>query len=365
MNNLFINMKKVELLPQKEKAVRAQNIEPKKEKAARAQNIESKKENDKNIALFNFLNLIDKENIKKVIKKTPEPLPIKMNGHISQDEKKTKKEVIIDIMLNKEEINKYFKDIKPQIYLEKYVGSETIKKSVDISDNVIKSSKTKPNKNQNDIKNNVRTIKEEKNEFIDKTSNKEIKQVPIISNELNTKNNLIPLEKKLNFKDNLNLLQHKNNAPLQEAKQNTTETKNNSSYKTFESVKTQLQDTITYLSQNNRKQVVLKLNPEHLGKLEINISLIKNNTKVEIKVQKNETLQLLNDNQVSLKDLFSTIKKTDNEISFSFDKNTNSESNSQEENKRKHRKNQIEENKFNYLDQETISKYMGLIEIIV
>jgi flagellar hook-length control protein FliK len=118
------------------------------------------------------------------------------------------------------------------------------------------------------------------------------------------------------------------------------------------------------MNQNNRKQVVLKLNPEHLGKLEINISMIKKSTKVEIKVQKHETLELLSHNQTSLKNLFSEIKKTSNEISFSFDKNTNSESNTHDD-KKKQKKHQKIQEKFNYSENETMNSYVGLIEIIV
>lgn len=171
------------------------------------------------------------------------------------------------------------------------------------------------------------------------------------------------LKEKLSFKENLNLLSNKSNFTQKTVNKTLNQTQT-SNYKTMEAVKTQLQDSITYMNQNNRKQVVLKLTPEHLGKLEINISMIKKSTKVEIKVQKHETLELLNNNQTSLKNLFSEIKKTSNEISFSFDKNTNSESESNN-NKQKRKKYQEIEEKFNYSENKTISSYVGLIEVIV
>ncbi len=171
------------------------------------------------------------------------------------------------------------------------------------------------------------------------------------------------LKEKLNFKENLNLLSNKNNFTQKAINKSINQTQTNN-YKTMKSIKTQLQDSITYMSQNNRKQVVLKLTPEHLGKLEINISMIKKSTKVEIKVQKHETLELLNNNQTSLKNLFSEIKKASNDISFSFDKNTNSESESNNS-KQKRKKYQEIEEKFNYSENETISSYVGLIEVIV
>jgi len=181
------------------------------------------------------------------------------------------------------------------------------------------------------------------------------------------KGQLTLIKKNVNISENLDLLKNKNSfiQNLQQTINKSTNTENKSSYKTMQTIKTQLQDSITYMSQNNRKQVVLKLNPEHLGKLEINISMMKKNTKVEIKIQKHETLQLLTENQTSLKNLFSTIKKTGNEISFSFDKNTNSNSNQEQKHKNKNKKYQIQEKSFNYLENETMSTYVGLIEIVV
>ncbi len=199
-----------------------------------------------------------------------------------------------------------------------------------------------------------------------KDNNKEGKIKVFTSKEISNKNSDITKEN-LNFKENLNLLS--NNVKTQgiASKRGITSQRGIASQhsgKTFEAVKTQLENSITYMSQNNKKQVVLKLNPEHLGKVEINISMIKKNTKVEIKVQKHETLELLSNNQTSLKDLFSAIKKTGNEVSFSFDRNTNSESN-QENNRKKHKKYTEINEKFNYSENESISNYAGLIEVIV
>jgi len=185
----------------------------------------------------------------------------------------------------------------------------------------------------------------------------------------NSPSSLQPIIKeKLNFMDNLNLLDNKtNSSPKVNQNANSFQEKV-SSYKTMENVKTQIHDTIKYLSQDNKKQVILKLMPESLGKLDINISQIKQNTKVEIKVQNQETLQLLNDNQTSLKDLFSAIKKAGNDVSFSFDNNTNQQSSKESNSQNKEKQNKkyrTEKNILHYSDNETMTNYVGLIEIVV
>lgn len=210
-----------------------------------------------------------------------------------------------------------------------------------------------PDKDFN-IKNKAKNLDSEFKNLKEKTMTN--KEIILKENSENTS------KEKLNFKDTLNLLK-KNNAQKMTPDINNVKSSENS--KGMENVKTQIHDTITYLSQNNKKQVVLKLMPQSLGKLDINISQINESTKVEIKVQNQETLQLLNDNQTSLKDLFSAIKKTGNDISFSFDKNNNPQESSKDENKQKNKKIKIEENKFNYLESETMTNYVGLIEIVV
>ena len=130
----------------------------------------------------------------------------------------------------------------------------------------------------------------------------------------------------------------------------------------FKTVKPQLENTLRYAFNKNKKAVFLKLTPRHLGNIEVSIFTVDKKTKVEIKIQKHETLQLFLDNKSEIKNLFSEIKKTGNDISFDFNKKHENSSQNKQKNNAKLK---INKKILNNFQNETINVYAGLIEVFV
>ncbi len=139
----------------------------------------------------------------------------------------------------------------------------------------------------------------------------------------------------------------------------------------FKPIKTQFENAVYYMIKENKQKVIIKLNPQSLGKVNIKISVHQESkTKIEIKTEKLEALQILSEHQTQLKDIFSIIKKVDdignnNNISFSFNQEQQNKSNFSQNSGRNKKHHIYDDEKLNYFEEETMNNYIGLIEVIV
>ena len=62
-------------------------------------------------------------------------------------------------------------------------------------------------------------------------------------------------------------------------------------------------ESINYMATNNKTEMILKLNPEHLGKMDIKYEVIKDNVRLMIRVEKVEALKIIDSTITDIKNM--------------------------------------------------------------
>lgn len=62
-------------------------------------------------------------------------------------------------------------------------------------------------------------------------------------------------------------------------------------------------ETIKYMTTNNKSEMIIKINPDHLGKMDIKYEFVKDSIKVMIRVESSETLKVIENKIVDIKEI--------------------------------------------------------------